>query len=266
MEVTEAPNDASTPQRQQQHSMAIGVAGSKDGFDAGDGDEFGGGVGGKSRSPLMESSSHSIPLLRPSKKPKTTHDGGYRSVCQQAVWEFKRKNGHLQLKPAPLTQWLWGSGEDGSRPASVHSGGGAPLTPPSFHGLSPTSWTLAAHGAPGDDSLKGGRLDSGADSSGAQRASSGGAQLLKTVMQAGGNLDGAGGGRAGSVYTDYLSSNGGSFVFGLKCEQPNMAEVLGLLDPLDSIIDQYISDGSAPSRTVLILTMMRLEEGRRFLW
>ena len=139
MEVTEAPNDASTPQRQQQHSLAIGVAGSKDGFDAGDGDEFGGGVGGKSGSPLTESSSHSIPLLRPSKKPKTTHDGGYRSVCQQAVWEFKRKNGHLQPKPVPLMQWLWGSGEDDSRPASVHSGGGAPLTPPSFHGLSPTS-------------------------------------------------------------------------------------------------------------------------------
>ena len=34
------------------------------------------------------------------------------------------------------------------------------------------------------------------------------------------------------------------FVFGLKCEEPNMAEVLGLLDPLDSIIGQEISDGS----------------------
>ena len=180
----------------------------------------------------MESSPPSIPLLRPSKTPKTTHDGGYRSVRQQAEGESKRKNVRLWPKPAPLTQWLWGSGEDDSRPASVHSGGGAPLTPPSFHGLSPTSWTLAAHGAPSDDSLRGGHLDSGAGSSGAQRASSGGAQLLKTTMPAGGNLDGAGSGCAGSVYTDDCSSNGRSFLFGLKCEQPNMAEVLGLLGPL----------------------------------
>ena len=34
------------------------------------------------------------------------------------------------------------------------------------------------------------------------------------------------------------------FVFSLKCEEPNIAEVLGLLDPLDFIIDQKISDGS----------------------
>ena len=47
------------------------------------------------------------------------------------------------------------------------------------------------------------------------------------------------------------------FVFGLKCEEPNMAEVSGLLDPLDSIIDQKISDGSAPCGTVLMLTTMR---------
>ena len=38
--------------RQQQHSLAEGVAGSKDGFDAGDGDGFGGRVGGKSGSLL----------------------------------------------------------------------------------------------------------------------------------------------------------------------------------------------------------------------
>ena len=77
MEVTEAPNDSSTPQRQQQPSLAKGVAGSKGGFDTGDGDGFGGGGGGKSRSLLMESSLLSIPLLRPSKKPNTMHDGGY---------------------------------------------------------------------------------------------------------------------------------------------------------------------------------------------
>ena len=63
-------------------------------------------------------------------------------------------------------------------------------------------------------------------------------------MPAGGNLDGAGGGCAGSVYTDDFSSNRGSFLFSLKCEQPNTAEVLGLLGPLDSIIDQEISDAS----------------------
>ena len=140
----------------------------------------------------MESFPPSIPLLRPSKNPKTTHDGGYRSVRQQAEGGSKRKNVRLWPKPAPLTQWLWSSGEDDSRPASVHSGGGAPPTPPSFHSLSPTSWTLVAHGAPGDHSLRGGHLDSGADSSGAQCASSGGAQLLKTTMQAGGTLTGRG--------------------------------------------------------------------------
>ena len=74
----------------------------------------------------------------------------------------------------------------------------------------------------GYDSLRGTRLDSSAGSSRAKRASSGSAQLLKTAMQVGGNLDGAGGGRAGSVHTDDYSGNGGSFLFGLKCEQPNM--------------------------------------------
>ena len=43
--------------------------------------------------------------------------------------------------------------------------------------------------------------------------------------------------------TDDISGNGGSFVFGLKCKEPNMAKVLGLLDPLDSIINKEISDG-----------------------
>ena len=204
MEVTEAPNDSSTPQRQQQPSLAKGVAGSKGGFDTGDGDGFGGGGGGKSGSLLMESSPPSISLLRPSKKPKTMHDGGYRSACQQAKGEPKRKNVHLQPKPAPLTQWLWGSGEVDSRSAPVHFGGGAPLNLPLFHCLSPTSWTLAAHRAPGDDPLRRARLDSGAGLSGAQRA-----QLLKTAMQAGGNLDGAWGGRAGPVHTDGLSGQEG---------------------------------------------------------
>ena len=209
MEVTEAPNDSSTPRRQQQPSLAKGVAGSKGGFDTGDGDGFGGGGGGKSGSLLMESSPPSIPLLRPSKKPKTMHDGGYRSARQKAKSEPKRKNVHLQPKPAPLAQWLWGSGEDDSRSASVHSRGGTLLALPSFHCLSPTSWTLVAHGAPGDDSLRRARLDSGAGLSGPQRASSGGAHLLKTAMQAAGNLDGAWGGRAGLVHTDDLSGQGG---------------------------------------------------------
>ena len=209
MEVTEAPNDSSTPQRQQQPSLAKGVAGSKGGFDAGDGGGFGGGGGGKSGSLLMENSPPSIPLLRPSKKPKTMHDGGYRSARQQAKGEPKRKNVHLQPKPAPLTQWLWGSWEDDSRSPSVHSGGGTPLTLPLFHCLSPTSWTLVAHGTPGDDSLRRARLDSGAGLSGTQRASSGGALPLKTAMQAGGNLDGAWSRRAGPVHTDDLSGQGG---------------------------------------------------------
>ena len=190
MEVTEAPNDSSTPQRQQQPSLAKGVAGSKGGFDAGGGGGVGGGGGGKSGSLLMEKSPPSIPLLRPSKKPK-------------------RKNVHLQPKPAPLTQWLWGSWEDDSRSPSVRSGGGTPLTLPLFHCLSPTSWTLVAHGTPGDDSLRRARLDSGAGLSGTQRASSGGALPLKTAMQAGGNLDGAWGRRAGPVHTDDLSGQGG---------------------------------------------------------
>ena len=153
----------------------------------------------------MESSPPSIPLLRPSKKPNTMHDEGYRSARQQAKGEPKRKNVHLQPKPAPLEQWLWGSEEYDSRSASVHSGGGAPLTLPLIHCLSPTSWTLVSHGAPGDDSLRRARLDSGADLSGAQCASFGGAQLLKSAMQAGGNLDGAWGGRAGPVHTDDLT-------------------------------------------------------------
>ena len=80
-------------------------------------------------------------------------------------------------------------------------------------------------------------------SSGDQRAFFDGAKFIKTAMQAGGSLDGAGGGRAGPVHTNDISGNGGSFVFGLKCEEPNMAKVLGLLDPLDSIIHKEISDG-----------------------
>ena len=41
-----------------------------------------------------------------------------------------------------------------------------------------------------------------------------------------------------------LPATGGSFDFGSKCEKPNMAQVSGLLDPLNSIIEPEISDGS----------------------
>ena len=243
-EVTEAPNNSSTPQRQQQHPFMTGVAGSKGGLDAGDGDGYAGGVGGKSESPLMASSAPSIPFLRPSKKLKTNHDKGYRSARQQAEGEHKRKNIALQPTPAPLTQWLWGSGKDDSRPASAHSGGGAPLTSPSFYDLSTMSWTLAAHRAPGDDSLGGARLDSSAGTFGAQRNLSGGAQLLKTAIEPGGNLDGARGGCTGPVHSEDLSGKGGSFVSGSKNEEPSMEELLGLLNPPDSFIIQEILDGS----------------------
>ena len=59
-------------------------------------------------------------------------------------------------------------------------------------------------------------------------------------MQTGGSLDGAGGGRAGSVDTDDISGNGESFAFDLKREEPNIAEMLGLLDPLNSVICREI--------------------------
>ena len=246
-EGTEAPNNSSTTQRQQQHRLATEVARSKRGLDAGDRDDYAGGVGGESGSPLMASSLPSIRPLRPSKKPKTTHDEGYRSARQQAEREHKRKNIPLQPKPAPLTEWLWSSGEDDSRPVSVHSGGRVPLPPPLFYGVSPTSWTLATHRAPGDDSLGRARLDSRAGTFGAQRAFSGGAQLLETAIEPGGNLDGAGGGRASPVHTGDLFGNGGSFVFGFKGEEPSMEELLGPLNPLDSLIDQEISGGSDAS-------------------
>ena len=41
-----------------------------------------------------------------------------------------------------------------------------------------------------------------------------------------------------------FSATAGSFDFGSKCKQPNMAQVLGLLDPLNSIIEPKLSDGS----------------------
>ena len=244
---TEAPNNSSTPQRQEQHPLVTKVAGSKRGLDAGDGDDYAGGLGGESGSPLMASSSPSIRSLRPSKKPKRTHDEGYRSARQQAQGEHKRKNVPLQPKPAPLTEWLWGSGEDDSRAVSVHSGERAPLPPSFFHGVSPPSWTLATQRAPGDDSPGGARLDSKAGTFGAQRAFSGGAQLMKTTIEPGGNLDGPGGGHAGPVHTGDLFGNGGSFVFGFKGEEPSMKELLGPLNPLDSLIDQNISGDSDAS-------------------
>ena len=244
---TEAPNNSSTPQRQQQHPLGTKVAGRKRGLDTGGRDDYAGGVGGESGSPLMASSLPSIRSLRPSKKPKTTHDEGDRLARQQAKGEHKRKSVLLQPKPALLTEWLWGSGDDDSRPVSVHSGGGAPLTSPLFYGVSPPSWTLATHRAPGDDSLGGARLDSSAGTFGAQRAFSGGAQLFKTAIEPGGNLDGAGGGRADPVHTGDLFGNGGSFVFGFKGEEPSMKELLGPLNPLDSLIDQNISGGSDAS-------------------
>ena len=243
----EAPNNSSTPQRQQQHPLVTEGAGSKRGLDAGDGDDYAGGVGGESGNPLMASSSPSIRSLKPSKKPKTTHDEGYRSARQQTEGAHKLKNVPLQPKPAPLTEWLWGSGDEDSRPVSVHSGGGVPLPPPLFSDVSPTSWTFATHRAPGDDALGGARLDSRAGTFGAQRAFSGGAQLLKTAIEPGGNLDGAGGGRAGPVHTGDLFGNGGSLVFGFKGEEPSMKELLGPLNPLDSLIDQEISGGSDAS-------------------
>ena len=70
------------------------------------------------------------------------------------------------------------------------------------------------------------------------------AQLLQTTMQTDGSLDGANGGRAGSVDTDDISGIGGSFGFRWKREEPNITEALGLLDPLKSIIDREILDGS----------------------
>ena len=135
--MTEAPNNSFTPPRQQQHSLAKGVAGSKGGFDAGNGDGFGGRVGGKSVSPLMETCPPSMPLLRPSKKPKTTHDGGYLSARQQAKGEHKRKNVRLKPKSALLTQWLRCSGDDDYRPGRVHSGRGSATYSPFF------SWRFA---------------------------------------------------------------------------------------------------------------------------
>ena len=84
-EVTKAPSDSSMPQRQ------TGVAGR-----AGGGDASGGSAGGESGSPLTVSSPSSTHLRRPPKKPKNV--------------------------PAPLTQWVWGSEENDSRPASVHWG------------------------------------------------------------------------------------------------------------------------------------------------
>ena len=68
-------------------------------------------------------------------------------------------------------------------------------------------------------------------------------QLLQTTMQTDGSLDGVNGGRAGSVDTDDISGNGGSFVFRLKRKEPNITEALGMLDPLNSIIDCEILDG-----------------------
>ena len=50
--MTEAPNDSFTPPKQQQHSLVDGVAESKGGLDADDGDGFGGRVGDKSGVPL----------------------------------------------------------------------------------------------------------------------------------------------------------------------------------------------------------------------
>ena len=70
------------------------------------------------------------------------------------------------------------------------------------------------------------------------------AQLLPTTMQTDGSLDRANGGGAGSVDTDDISGNGGSFVFNLKRKEPNVREALGLLDSLNSIIDCEIVDGS----------------------
>ena len=67
---------------------------------------------------------------------------------------------------------------------------------------------------------------------------------MQTTIQTGGSLDGTNGGRAGSVDTDDISGNGGSFGFSLKREEPNITEVLGMLDPLNSIIDREILDGS----------------------
>ena len=104
------------------------MAGNNGGFDAGDGDSFGGVVGGENRNPLMADSPSSTHLLRP-KKPKKMYDRNYQLIRQQAEGEPKRKNASLQSKPTPFTQWLWGSREDDYRPASVHSGGSAAQFP-----------------------------------------------------------------------------------------------------------------------------------------
>ena len=77
----------------------------------------------------MANSPSSTHLLRLSKKHKKMYNRDYQLARQQAEGKPKHKNAPLQSKPTPLTHWLWGSKEDGSRPASVHSGGSAAQFP-----------------------------------------------------------------------------------------------------------------------------------------
>ena len=63
-------------------------------------------------------------------------------------------------------------------------------------------------------------------------------------MQSGVTLDEGGAGARAPWILMLFPATAGSFDFGSKCEEPNMAQVLGLLDPLNSIIEPEISDGS----------------------
>jgi len=141
------------------------------------------------------------------------------------------------------------SADDGNHGGSLHSGGGSPITPPSLHGLSPPSPVAPGRcEAQDDESLGTPHLNDGEGSYGVRRAPSGDTQMFQVTLQAGESLDGAGGGRADPVDSrDAFTSNGGSFVFGLEGEEPNLWNLFDQLEPLSVIVDREILDGSDAS-------------------
>ena len=63
-------------------------------------------------------------------------------------------------------------------------------------------------------------------------------------MQSGVTLVEGGAGARAPWILMLFPATAGSFDFGSKCEESNMAQMLGLLDPLNFIIEPKISDGS----------------------
>lgn len=200
------------------------------------------GMRSRSAEAATTAASGSATLLTPSKKAKATHDSACRAVFTPVV------GANVGAGMGAGAGAIRCAADDRSNGGSFLSGGDAPMTPPSFHDLSPSSSAVISHFVPPvDDPLGASRLEGGAGSCSVRHACSGGSQLSRAALQAGGNDDGAGGGSAGpmSINSNHdivTTDEGMSFISELECSEFNLATLFDQVDmEFSEVWDMYVS-------------------------